>query len=267
MLKCFRNRNCVSVAAGKQEQIYFGACVVRIQAFTQRGATRSCRAGQTVRHKGRIGSEGIGTILSDTSGRTGQSILWEKSCHQSGRSAGHWNATHFGQSVSVNGWHSFPLTPLARVHIAHQSKTRLNLKYIIVFRCQDISQRKEYVSLVENVREAGGEVKIFSSMHISGQRKWCASLVAVNRAKIPLFRFFAFHRIGTTEWHRCNFTLSHAGTGRWERGRCRRWWWFRQLIECLISFWFFSNLFDFAHCLHQMVRGGAHRFRNCIKCC
>lgn len=39
------------------------------------------------------------------------------------------------------------------------------------FRCQEVSVRKEYVNLVENVRDAGGEVKIFSSMHISGQRK------------------------------------------------------------------------------------------------
>ncbi|XP_012157283.1 protein pelota isoform X1 [Ceratitis capitata] len=39
-----------------------------------------------------------------------------------------------------------------------------------LFRCQDVSQRKEYVNLVESVREAGGEVKIFSSMHISGEQ-------------------------------------------------------------------------------------------------
>lgn len=46
------------------------------------------------------------------------------------------------------------------------------MKHKINFcRCQDISLRKEYVTLVENVRDAGGEVKIFSSMHISGQRK------------------------------------------------------------------------------------------------
>lgn len=37
--------------------------------------------------------------------------------------------------------------------------------------CLDVKQRKEYVELVENVRESGGEVKIFSSMHISGQRE------------------------------------------------------------------------------------------------
>ncbi|KAM8715124.1 hypothetical protein ACLKA7_002205 [Drosophila subpalustris] len=36
--------------------------------------------------------------------------------------------------------------------------------------CQDVSLRKEYVNLVESVRDAGGEVKIFSSMHISGEQ-------------------------------------------------------------------------------------------------
>ncbi|XP_065356610.1 protein pelota [Calliphora vicina] len=39
-----------------------------------------------------------------------------------------------------------------------------------LFRCQDVHQRKEYVQLVENVRDAGGDVKIFSSMHISGEQ-------------------------------------------------------------------------------------------------
>ncbi|KAH8404944.1 hypothetical protein KR222_011488, partial [Zaprionus bogoriensis] len=39
-----------------------------------------------------------------------------------------------------------------------------------LFRCQDVNLRKEYVNLVESVRDAGGEVKIFSSMHISGEQ-------------------------------------------------------------------------------------------------
>lgn len=43
------------------------------------------------------------------------------------------------------------------------------------FRCNDVNLRKEYVKLVEDVRDAGGEVKIFSSMHISGQRK-CSTI-------------------------------------------------------------------------------------------
>lgn len=44
--------------------------------------------------------------------------------------------------------------------------------FVINFRCNDVNIRKEYVKLVEDVRDAGGEVKIFSSMHISGQRKY-----------------------------------------------------------------------------------------------
>lgn len=43
---------------------------------------------------------------------------------------------------------------------------------MLVFRCQDIQQRKEYVALVDSVRENGGEVKIFSSMHVSGEREY-----------------------------------------------------------------------------------------------
>ncbi|KAF5279165.1 hypothetical protein FQR65_LT03411 [Abscondita terminalis] len=39
-----------------------------------------------------------------------------------------------------------------------------------LFRCSDVGLRKEYVKLVDSVREAGGEVKIFSSMHISGEQ-------------------------------------------------------------------------------------------------
>jgi len=39
-----------------------------------------------------------------------------------------------------------------------------------LFRCQDVATRKEYVNLVDSVRECGGEVKIFSSMHVSGEQ-------------------------------------------------------------------------------------------------
>lgn len=39
-----------------------------------------------------------------------------------------------------------------------------------LFRCQDIQQRKRYVNLVDSVRDNGGEVKIFSSMHVSGEQ-------------------------------------------------------------------------------------------------
>lgn len=38
-------------------------------------------------------------------------------------------------------------------------------------RCDDVKLRKEYVQIVDSVRESGGDVRIFSSMHISGERK------------------------------------------------------------------------------------------------
>lgn len=37
-------------------------------------------------------------------------------------------------------------------------------------RCPDFVKRKTYVKLVDDVREAGGDVKVFSTMHVSGER-------------------------------------------------------------------------------------------------
>ena len=39
-----------------------------------------------------------------------------------------------------------------------------------LFRAQDVSQRKKFVRMVDEVKEFGGEVKIFSSMHVSGEQ-------------------------------------------------------------------------------------------------
>lgn len=35
----------------------------------------------------------------------------------------------------------------------------------------DLKQRKRYVKLVDTVRDAGGDIKIFSSLHVSGERE------------------------------------------------------------------------------------------------
>ena len=35
---------------------------------------------------------------------------------------------------------------------------------------QDVSKRKRFVGLVDSVREFGGDVKIFSSLHVSGEQ-------------------------------------------------------------------------------------------------
>ncbi|KAL8562548.1 hypothetical protein ACOMHN_045813 [Nucella lapillus] len=39
-----------------------------------------------------------------------------------------------------------------------------------LFRSQDIQQRKRYVRLVDSAKENGGDVKIFSSLHVSGEQ-------------------------------------------------------------------------------------------------
>ena len=35
---------------------------------------------------------------------------------------------------------------------------------------QDVAKRKRFVGLVDSVREFGGDVKIFSSLHVSGEQ-------------------------------------------------------------------------------------------------
>lgn len=43
---------------------------------------------------------------------------------------------------------------------------------LLQIRCQDVALRKEYVALVESVKVSGGDIKIFSSLHVSGEREW-----------------------------------------------------------------------------------------------
>ena len=38
-------------------------------------------------------------------------------------------------------------------------------------RSKNLDERKSYVQLVDSVKENGGDVKIFSSLHVSGERK------------------------------------------------------------------------------------------------
>uniref|UniRef100_A0A2I9LPF4 Protein pelota homolog n=1 Tax=Centruroides hentzi TaxID=88313 RepID=A0A2I9LPF4_9SCOR len=39
-----------------------------------------------------------------------------------------------------------------------------------LFRCQDVAKRKQYVTLVDSVKDNGGDVKLFSSLHVSGEQ-------------------------------------------------------------------------------------------------
>ena len=39
-----------------------------------------------------------------------------------------------------------------------------------LFRANNVAERRRYVELVDKVRDTGGEVKIFSSLHVSGEQ-------------------------------------------------------------------------------------------------
>ncbi|KAJ8971951.1 hypothetical protein NQ317_018295 [Molorchus minor] len=55
-----------------------------------------------------------------------------------------------------------------------------------LFRCQDVKLRKEYVKLVDSVKENGGDVRIFSSLHISGEQlEQLTGVAAILRFPMP----------------------------------------------------------------------------------
>ena len=39
-----------------------------------------------------------------------------------------------------------------------------------LFRANNVAERRRYVELVDKVRDTGGEVRIFSSLHVSGEQ-------------------------------------------------------------------------------------------------
>jgi protein pelota len=55
-----------------------------------------------------------------------------------------------------------------------------------LFRNSNVATRKKYVALVESVREHGGKVYIFSSMHVSGQQlQQVSGVAAILRYPLP----------------------------------------------------------------------------------
>ena len=58
-----------------------------------------------------------------------------------------------------------------------------------LFRSSDIVTRKKYVALVESVRERGGVVYTFSTMHVSGQQlQQVGGIAAILRYPLPVSR-------------------------------------------------------------------------------
>jgi len=55
-----------------------------------------------------------------------------------------------------------------------------------LFRSFDIVERKKYVKLVEDIRENGGEVQVFSSLHVSGEQlNQLTGVAAILRFPLP----------------------------------------------------------------------------------
>jgi len=64
----------------------------------------------------------------------------------------------------------------------------------------DLKQRRRYVRLVDTVRESCGDVRIFSSLHVSGERKIIINFLKLQHFKllVHVFGRFYFMRLFST---------------------------------------------------------------------
>jgi len=49
---------------------------------------------------------------------------------------------------------------------------KIKCAWLDVTSAKDVATRQRYVRLVDGVREGAGVVRIFSSLHVSGEREW-----------------------------------------------------------------------------------------------
>jgi len=72
------------------------------------------------------------------------------------------------------------------LHAKEQNAIQTLLVTDELFRACNIARRKQYVTLVEEVRENGGEVRIFSSLHVSGEQlQQLGGIAAILRFPLP----------------------------------------------------------------------------------
>ncbi|KRX36518.1 Protein pelota -like protein [Trichinella murrelli] len=83
-----------------------------------------------------------------------------------------------GETKALEAFHEMLLQDANRAfygikHVEHANEL-LSIKTLLIsdalFRSMDFVKRSRYVSLVESVKKQGGEVKIFSSLHLSGEQ-------------------------------------------------------------------------------------------------
>mmetsp|Transcript_40605 Transcript_40605/g.86486 ORF Transcript_40605/g.86486 Transcript_40605/m.86486 type:complete len:420 (-) Transcript_40605:184-1443(-) len=95
-----------------------------------------------------------------------------------------------------------------------------------LFRSPDILTRKKYVQLVESVRERGGTVYVFSTMHVSGQQlQQVSGVAAILRYPLPdldeLEEIAAAHEAGLEEDEEGDEELSEEAKRRKAEARMR----------------------------------------------
>ena len=92
------------------------------------------------------------------------------------------------------------------VNMPHCWKPRVTayILFFCMFRSSDLKERKRYVKLVDTVRETAGDVRIFSSLHVSGERmyfniytflihkNYLTKLTPSTECKIQTCRIFTF---------------------------------------------------------------------------
>jgi len=58
--------------------------------------------------------------------------------------------------------------------------------FFLYHRASDVPTRKKYVEFVESVKENGGEVKLFSTLHVSGEQlSQLGGVAAILRFPLP----------------------------------------------------------------------------------
>ena len=81
-----------------------------------------------------------------------------------------------------------------------------------LFRSQEIVERKKYVNIVDRVKENNGQVRIFSSLHVSGERMF-RFLILSNHFENNLINFSKLtKRIATIDRHCSHTSVSDART-------------------------------------------------------
>ena len=83
-----------------------------------------------------------------------------------------------------------------------------------LFRSRDLSERKKFVDIVDSVKENMGTVRIFSSLHVSGERKVYITLLNHSLILFLLLLLLLFIRIEPAIGHRCRPAFPHTRARR-----------------------------------------------------